>query len=108
VVARDTLTAIRQFSCLPNCPQYCRVTPTEGLPFLGNPCHPRSKPQPMPLRHRGQHLAAHFLQQRGIAPSRIGHDVMQRLVHLAHVAGARRAAIGSTLFRSSGSNKPFV
>jgi len=25
----------------------------------------------MPLRHRGQHLAAHFLQQRGIAPSRI-------------------------------------
>jgi CRISPR-associated endonuclease/helicase Cas3 len=37
VVARDTLTATRQFSCLPNCPQYCRVTPTEGLPFLGKP-----------------------------------------------------------------------
>jgi len=24
-----------------------------------------------------------------IAPSRIGHDVMQRLVHLAHVAGSQ-------------------
>src|ERR1019366_6230645 len=43
--------------------------------------------QPLPPRHRGQHLAAYFLQQRGIAPSRIGHDVMQRLVHLAHLAG---------------------
>src|SRR5215472_6805894 len=33
-VANDKLTAIRQFSCLPTCPQYCRTTPTECLPFL--------------------------------------------------------------------------
>src|SRR5215469_2613533 len=36
-VATDRLTAMRQFSCLPTCPQYCRVTPTECEPFLGNP-----------------------------------------------------------------------
>ena len=26
-----------QLSCLPNIPQYCRATPTECLPFFGNP-----------------------------------------------------------------------
>jgi hypothetical protein len=29
----DKLTATRQFSCLPTCPQYWRVTPTECVPF---------------------------------------------------------------------------
>ena len=37
VVGIDKLTATRQFSCLPTCPQYCRVTPTEFLPFFTNP-----------------------------------------------------------------------
>jgi hypothetical protein len=45
--------------------------------------------QRMLARHRGQHLAAHLLQKRVIAPGRVGHDVMQRLVHLAHVAGSQ-------------------
>lgn len=33
----DRLTATRQFSCLPTCPQYCRTTPTECVPFFGKP-----------------------------------------------------------------------
>jgi hypothetical protein len=33
----DKLTATRQFSCLPTCPQYCCVTPTECVPFFTNP-----------------------------------------------------------------------
>ena len=36
-VATERLTATRQFSCLPTCPQYCRATPTECLPFFGKP-----------------------------------------------------------------------
>ncbi len=40
-VASDTLTATRQFSCLPNCPQYCRATPTECVP-----CSPVERNEP--------------------------------------------------------------
>jgi len=36
-VFTDKLTATRQFSCLPTCPQYCRATPTECVPFFTNP-----------------------------------------------------------------------
>ena len=36
-VVTERLTATRQLSCLPTCPQYCRVTPTECLPFFGKP-----------------------------------------------------------------------
>ena len=36
-VATDNETATWQLSCLPNCPQYCRATPTECRPFLGKP-----------------------------------------------------------------------
>jgi transposase len=36
-VASDRLTATWQLSCLPSCPQYCRATPTECVPFLGVP-----------------------------------------------------------------------
>src|SRR5579859_5353517 len=37
LLATDRLTATWQLSCLPSWPQYCRATPTEWLPFLGNP-----------------------------------------------------------------------
>ena len=40
-------------------------------------------------RHGRQHLAANLFQERVIAPGRVSHDVMQRLVHLAHVAGGQ-------------------
>jgi hypothetical protein len=36
-VLTDKLTATRQFSCLPTCPQYWRVTPTEFSPFFTKP-----------------------------------------------------------------------
>jgi hypothetical protein len=36
-VLTDRLTATRQLSCLPNCPQYWRATPTECRPFFGKP-----------------------------------------------------------------------
>jgi hypothetical protein len=36
-VAIDRLTATWQLSVLPNCPQYCRATPTECVPCLGIP-----------------------------------------------------------------------
>src|SRR5260370_42483872 len=39
-VATDRLTATRQLSCLPNCPQYWCATPTECFPFFGNPVSP--------------------------------------------------------------------
>jgi hypothetical protein len=35
--ATGSLTATWQFSCLPGCPQYCRATPTECLPFFEMP-----------------------------------------------------------------------
>src|ERR1035441_5979374 len=36
-VATDRLTATWQLSCFPVCPQYCRATPTEWVPFFGRP-----------------------------------------------------------------------
>ena len=39
-LATDSVTATWQLSCLPSCPQYCRVTPTECRPFLGTRCRP--------------------------------------------------------------------
>src|SRR5215471_10382275 len=36
-VVTERLTATRQLSCFPTCPQYCRATPTDSCPFLGNP-----------------------------------------------------------------------
>src|ERR1035438_533530 len=36
-VDTDRLTATRQFSCLPSCPQYWCATPTECFPFFGKP-----------------------------------------------------------------------
>jgi tetratricopeptide (TPR) repeat protein len=48
----------------------------------------------MPSRHRGQHLLAHLFQQPSIAPRRLGHDVMQRLVHLAHITGSQTCRHG--------------
>jgi hypothetical protein len=35
-VAACTLTATWQFVRLPNAPQYCRATPTDAVPHLGN------------------------------------------------------------------------
>ena len=40
-------------------------------------------------RHYWQHLAAYLPQKRIIAPGSIGNDVMQRLMHLAHVARSK-------------------
>src|ERR1019366_5562475 len=37
MVASDRLTATWQLSVLPKCPQYCRATPTERLPYLRKP-----------------------------------------------------------------------
>ena len=36
-LAIDSETTAWQLSCLPSWPQYRRATPTECLPFLGNP-----------------------------------------------------------------------
>ena len=36
-----------------------------------------------------QNLTPHLLEKRVIVPGRIGHDVMQRLMHLAHLAGGK-------------------
>ncbi|KOV92780.1 hypothetical protein ADL02_11370, partial [Streptomyces sp. NRRL WC-3723] len=35
-VAACTLTATWQFARFPNAPQYCRATPAEAVPHLGN------------------------------------------------------------------------
>src|SRR6478735_7141852 len=45
--------------------------------------------QLMLLGHRRHNLTPHLLQKRVIVPGRIGHDVMQRLMHLAYVAGSQ-------------------
>src|SRR4051794_29081935 len=36
-VATESVTATWQLSCLPSWPQYCLATPTDSLPFFGNP-----------------------------------------------------------------------
>jgi len=41
--------------------------------------------QRMFARHGGQHLTANLAQQGGVAPSCLGHDVVQRLMHLPYV-----------------------
>jgi hypothetical protein len=41
--------------------------------------------QPMFTHHGGQHLAANLTQPCTVAPSRLGHDVVQRLMHLPHL-----------------------
>src|SRR5262249_24910420 len=50
LLVTDRLTATRQLSRLPTCPQYCRVTLTEWMPFFGNPVsstiHASSPPCP--------------------------------------------------------------
>jgi len=40
-------------------------------------------------RHDWQHLVANLSQNSSIAPGRIGNDVMQGLMHLAHPAGSQ-------------------
>ena len=58
--------------------------------LLGESCvihDPRC--QLMLLGHRRQNLTPHLLEKRLVAPWRIGHYVMQGLVHLAHVAGSQ-------------------
>jgi hypothetical protein len=76
-VASDTLTAIRQLSCLPTCPQ----------PFFGKP-------------------VSSTIQAIGLCRRVIAGNTCSRIRRT--LPGARRAAIGSTLLRSSGSNSPFV
>src|ERR1700680_1029318 len=45
--------------------------------------------QRMFSRHGWKHLVANLSQNTSIAPGRIGNDVMQRLMHLAHLAGSQ-------------------
>ncbi len=62
--------------------------------------------QPVPPRHRRQHLVAHLSQQCGIAPGRIGHDVMQRLMHLANVTGRKTRGHGLNTLALQGQQQP--
>ena len=41
------------------------------------------------LLHQRQHVAAHLSQQIGVAPGRMGDDMVQRLMRLAHVIGGQ-------------------
>jgi hypothetical protein len=104
-VLSDKLAAPRQFACLPTCPQYSRVTPTEWLfrqsGAVDDPSHNRSL-----LLHRGQSVLAHCFQKLFVTPGRRGYDMVQGLWVWRRLPGHRRAAIGSTLLRSPGSSKP--
>jgi hypothetical protein len=59
-------------------------------------------------RHGWQYLAANLFQMRVIAPGCIGNHVMQRLVHLAHIAGCQTCRHRLDALRSIGSMSPSV
>jgi hypothetical protein len=106
-VLTDQLTAAWQFADWPNSPQSCRATPTACFPLLRksrvveDPRYYRTM-----LLHGWEHLLPHWLQQLLVVPRRVGHQVMQRLMHARTWSGAKRAAIGSTLLRSPGNRSP--
>jgi hypothetical protein len=63
--------------------------------------------QPKAGRHFTKpHLVAHLSQQCGIAPGRIGHDVMQRLMHLANVTGCKTRCHGLNTLALQGQQQP--
>ena len=103
----DKLTATRQFSCLPTCPQYCRATPTECVPFFTNPVS--STTQATTGSFAVIAATAYSRTRRSTAASLQGASATMWCSDWwvrRTFEGARRAAIGSTLFRSPGSNKP--
>src|SRR5208283_2946405 len=106
-LAMDSDTTAWQLSCLPSWPQYCLATPTECLPFFGNP------------------VSSMFDASIGPSASIFGSTIWRTLVRTASSdqgalatkcsndwclgavrEGAVRAAIDSTLLRSPGSSSP--
>jgi hypothetical protein len=63
--------------------------------------------QLVPPRHRWQHLFPHLSQQCSIAPGRIGHNVVQRLVHPANVTGRQTRGHRLHTFALQGQQQPF-
>jgi hypothetical protein len=106
-LATDSDTATWQLSCLPSCPQYCRVTPTECRPFLGNPVSSMihasiGPPRSIDGSTRSRTLARTRSSDHGAFDTKCSSD----WCCAATRAGAVIAASGSTLLRSAGINSP--
>src|SRR5262245_20765692 len=68
-------TATWQLPILPRAPQYCRLTPTECRPCLGNPVSSSAR---MPAADR--HTRAQVPPDRLCVPRRVSDEVLQRLI----------------------------
>jgi hypothetical protein len=106
-VATERLTAIWQLSCLPVCPQRCRATPTEWVPFPGRPVSSTIQATTGPL------FVITAKAESRVQPS--GTSSLQAALAATWCSdwcirwtlpGASRAAVGSTDLRSSGRSRP--
>jgi hypothetical protein len=55
----------------------------------------------------GKHFTAHLAQQSGVTPGRLGHDVMQRLMHLPYVWRSQTRRLRLDAFVLDGKKKTF-
>src|SRR5215471_4630329 len=106
-LAIDSETATWQLSCLPNCPQYCRATPTECLPFFGKPVSTTIHAEMAPCASTRGIVHARMRSMTPSSdhspwPTKCSNDWCCAAVRV----GAVNAAMGSTLLRWDGNNKP--
>src|SRR4051794_38413892 len=102
-LATERVTITWQFSTLPNSPQYWRATPTERSPFLAMEVSSVIQKRTGPCASIAGSTVSCMAVSTAVslhAPSDTKFSSVLCLVRA--VAGASRAAIGSTLLRPSG------
>ena len=106
-IHKPRCTMWRELSCLPSCPQYCRATPTECLPFLGKPVSSRINARIRPRRSMtGRTCVRTAVSTASSDQSALATKWCSDWCAACTRAGWIRAAIGSTLLRSPGSSSP--
>src|SRR5258705_62471 len=106
-LATDSVTATWQLSCLPSSPQYWRATPTECLPFFGMPVSSMIQARMGAcLSIFGSTNARTALSNAASCQGALATKWCSDWCLAPIASGARRAAIGSTLFLSPGNNNP--
>src|ERR1700761_1829143 len=103
----DSETTVWQLSCFPSWPQYCRATPTECLPFFGNPVSSMIEASIASFASIlgsavWRSLVRTALSDQGAMATKCSNHWCFAGVQ----AGAGTAPIGSTLLRSPGSKQP--
>src|SRR6185312_14511956 len=106
-LATDRLTITWQFSTLPNSPQYWRATPAECTPFLALEVSSVIQKRTGPCASIAGSTALRIAVSTAVSLHGPSDTKFNRVLCLVRaVAGASRAALGSTLLRPSASRRP--